>query len=53
VWDTPTDAQEFADAMTSWVAGQDASVGEPRGTHVDVLFASDAATLAALEGVSG
>ena len=49
VWDTPTDAREFADAMDAWVMGHDASVADPVGSHVDVLFASDGATLASLQ----
>lgn len=49
VWDTPGDAQELADAMRAWVSGGTATVLDPVGTQVDVLFASDAATLTALE----
>ena len=47
VWDTPEDAQEFADAMSGWI-GDTAFVLPPDGVHVDVGFASDAATLDAL-----
>jgi len=55
VWDTPADAREFAGAMRTWVVGGGtASVSDPAGGRVDVLFASDAATLTALErSVSG
>ncbi len=53
VWDTPGDAQAFADAMTTWVGDGTASVRDPVGTHVDVLFASDRTTLSALEEASG
>ena len=47
VWDTPEDAQEFADAMGEWI-GEDAFVGTPNGARVDVGFASDGQTIAAL-----
>jgi hypothetical protein len=47
VWDTPQDAQEFADAMSDW-NGDTALVLPPNGVNVDVGFASDAATLDAL-----
>ena len=46
VWDTDTDAFEFADAMKQWVAsghGQQALVTSG-GNEVDVLFATDPAT---------
>jgi hypothetical protein len=56
VWDTPQDAQGFADAMSSWIAGapsgQQATVLPVEGNAVRVLFASDAGTLAALEGAA-
>jgi hypothetical protein len=52
VWDTADDAQEFADAMRTWVGDETAIVRDPVGTQVDVLFASDDATLAALSGAS-
>jgi hypothetical protein len=50
VWDSERDASEFATAMTAWLdEGEDAGiVVGPDGTSVDVLFASDAATLNAL-----
>jgi hypothetical protein len=49
VWDTPEDAQEFADAMGDWTGeNADAFVAPPDGVHVDVGFASDASTLSAL-----
>lgn len=47
VWDSPQDAQEFADAMGEWV-GVTAFVAPPDGARVDIGFASDAATLDAL-----
>jgi hypothetical protein len=49
VWDTPQDAQEFADAMGNWI-GDTAFVLTPDGVQVDVGFANDAATLDALRG---
>ena len=50
-WDTRLDAQEFAHAMSDWIGDDHAEVIDPVGTQVDVLFASDAATLDALSGV--
>ena len=51
-WDTGADAEGFADAMTRWLdAGS--TVGQAatgRGRIVDVVFASDASTLASLVG---
>jgi hypothetical protein len=47
VWDTPEDAQQFADAMGEWV-GQTAFILPSDGVHVDVGFASDGPTLDAL-----
>lgn len=47
VWDTPGDAQEFADAMGAWIGGT-AFVASPEGARVDVGFASDGPTLDAL-----
>ena len=50
VWDTPTDAQEFAQAMRRWI-GEGSSPAEVvgvEGAGVDVAFATDAATLEAL-----
>lgn len=52
VWDSPEDAQEFADAMGAWV-GDPAFVGAPEGARVDVGFASDDPTLAALRRAVG
>jgi hypothetical protein len=52
VWDTPEDAQGFADAMGSWI-GASAFVVAPDDASVDVGFASDGATLAALRGAIG
>jgi len=52
VWDTPQDASEFASAMGSWIAagsGQHATVEPVEGSRVQVLFASDARTLSALD----
>lgn len=49
VWDTSSDAQEFADAMTQWIGNGTAFVRDPVGAQVDVGFASDNATLDALE----
>jgi hypothetical protein len=50
VWDTPDDAQEFAETMTDWIdAGdQSATVVPVDGTSVEVLFANDADDLSAL-----
>ena len=45
-------ATQFAAAMRDWIAkgsGQAAEVDPTDATHVDVLFASDASTLAALK----
>ena len=47
VWDTPTDAQEFADAMGEWI-GEGAFVAPTPGARVDVGFASDGEALDAL-----
>jgi hypothetical protein len=55
VWDTATDASQFADAMKSWIAagtGQSAEVEPVTGSRVDVLFASDARTLASLKATA-
>jgi hypothetical protein len=51
VWDTKRDAEEFAASMTEWVDQGDgsATVLDPEGNAVTVLFASDPATLQALE----
>jgi hypothetical protein len=53
-WDSEADAAEFAEAMGDWVAesGQPATVLPAEGTTVRVLFASDAATLSALEAAA-
>ena len=53
VWDTPRDAQEFADAATRWIGNGTATVVGPNGAWVDVLFASDPATLSALRNAVG
>jgi hypothetical protein len=54
VWDTANDAAEFADAMNAWIAETDgsATVLEPQGTRVTVLFASDDATLGELRAAA-
>lgn len=54
VWDTATDAEEFATAMTDWIDQGDraATVLEPAGRSVTVLFASDAPTLQRLEATT-
>ncbi|HKE53339.1 MAG TPA: hypothetical protein VKC55_01045 [Actinomycetota bacterium] len=54
VWDTVADASQFADAMNAWIADGDgsATVIEPSGTHVTVLFASDDATLQTLRAAA-
>jgi hypothetical protein len=51
VWDTPNDASQFANAMKSWISvgsGQGAEVEPVNGSRVNVVFASDARTLASL-----
>ena len=54
VWDSEDDASEFATAMISWLdAGEDVGVVVgPDGTSVQVLFASDKATLGTLEAAA-
>jgi hypothetical protein len=55
VWDGPRDATEFASAMRQWLGsreGRSASLLPVEGQRVRVLFASDAATLAALEAAA-
>lgn len=47
VWDSPEDAQQFADAMGRWIGGS-GFVAPPDGARVDVGFASDGSTLDAL-----
>jgi hypothetical protein len=55
VWDTARDAEEFAASMTEWIdqGGGPATVLEPEGSVVTVLFASDPATLDVLETAIG
>jgi hypothetical protein len=50
VWDTPDDAQEFADTMRQWIGNGTAFVHDPVGAGVDVGFASDGVTLGELQG---
>ena len=54
VWDTSRDAEEFAASMNEWIDQGDGSarVLEPEGKAVRVLFASDQATLDALEAAA-
>jgi hypothetical protein len=54
VWDSEADASAFATAMIAWLdEGPDLGAVEgPHGTRVDVLFASDAAALEALEAAA-
>ena len=47
VWDSTDDAEEFFDAMRAWMSDT-TSVELGGDGHVDVVFASDAATSAAL-----
>ncbi|HET9249605.1 MAG TPA: hypothetical protein VFP13_06655 [Actinomycetota bacterium] len=53
-WDTSADAQAFATSMTEWIdAGDGSAVVLPtEGANVTVLFASDEATLDALEAAA-
>jgi hypothetical protein len=54
-WDTAQDADQFASAMRAWVAAGPQGFSEVVPTAhggVDVLFASDAATLATLRSAS-
>jgi hypothetical protein len=51
VWDSQRDAGEFAAAMRDWIGQQPAEVHQD-GTRVQVLFASDAPTLATLSGAA-
>ncbi|HJY33047.1 MAG TPA: hypothetical protein VJ573_09115, partial [Actinomycetota bacterium] len=55
VWDTAHDAEEFAASMGEWIEQGDgsATVLDPEGKAVTVLFASDAATLGMLETAVG
>jgi hypothetical protein len=48
VWDTERDAREFADTMERWVLDRRGKVLR-RGASVEVLFASDKATLRLLQ----
>jgi hypothetical protein len=54
VWDSEADASQFATAMNSWLdQGEDlGAVVGPGGASVQVLFASDQATLQALEAAA-
>ena len=54
VWDSDDDASRFATAMISWLdEGDDVGVVlAPDGTSVQVLFASDEATLESLEAAA-
>jgi hypothetical protein len=51
VWDTAGDADEFAAAIRAWIGegSGPAEVTQPDALHVEVAFASDTGTLAALE----
>ncbi len=53
VWDTPADATEFATAMQAWIGAGKAVVRVEDATHVSVGFASDAASLTALQAAAG
>jgi hypothetical protein len=55
VWDGPRDAAEFASATRQWLGsreGRSASLLPVEGQAVQVLFASDAATLASLQAAA-
>jgi hypothetical protein len=54
VWDDPREAEEFAASMTEWIDAGDgaAIVLGPEGEAVTVLFATDEATLGALESAA-
>ena len=54
VWDSEQDASEFATAMISWIdQGDDhGAVVGPDGTSVQVMFASDEATLGELQAAA-
>jgi hypothetical protein len=55
VWDGPRDAAEFASATRQWLGsreGRSASLLPVQGQAVQVLFASDAATLASLQAAA-
>jgi hypothetical protein len=51
VWDSPDDAQEFAQAIGEWL-GDAPSAVEPDDSRVRVLFGSDAEALAALRAAA-
>jgi hypothetical protein len=51
VWDSGSDASEFASAMRSWIGDRDGEV-QMRGETVRVLFASDGPTLRRLLAVA-
>jgi hypothetical protein len=54
VWDTPEDAQAFADALGEWISRTTGTVLSPTGSTVDAVFASDRSTLdAAREALAG
>jgi hypothetical protein len=52
VWDTPEDAEEFAQAFRDWVADEHAVVEDPAGTTVQAVFADDDETLALLRSAT-
>ncbi len=54
VWDSEKDAEEFATSMADWIDQGDraATVLEPVGGTVTVLFATDTATLQTLEAAT-
>ena len=54
VWDTARDAEEFAASMTEWIDRGDgpATVLQPEGNAVTVLFASDPTTLEGLRSAA-
>ena len=53
-WDSARDAEEFAASMTEWIDQGDgpATVLEPEGNAVTVLFASDPTTLEVLQSAA-
>jgi hypothetical protein len=55
VWDTATDASEFADAATDAIEGlsDPAGISSPAGRHVTVLVASSQDALLALDVIFG
>jgi hypothetical protein len=54
VWDSARDAEEFAASMTEWIDQGDgpATVLQPEGNAVTVLFASDPTTLEGLQSAA-